>query len=261
VTLRGLGNILVAASVLLLAYLCKLAYSVHTGDVEAQRATMVLLAVFSFFLVVPGVAISLRFAAEGFTGSRPGGRALRNAISYALLAIGSLIVVGLALTASWPFDAWPALRPPQVPQQMSARTLDFVLNGEEALDKNSGLTWARCSIGQTWRPDGHCAGRVKAFGWQEAQQQAHAEWRLPTYEELHTLLDEPRSAASFLIDTDVFPDMDQATSTYWTSSGSETANSLGPVTMVVSFDGRFASRGGPSTRDAQWAVRLVRSGK
>ena len=50
----------------------------------------------------------------------------------------------------------------------------------------TGLTWQRCSLGQTWSGYG-CDGEPKAYTWDDAQQAAKAVgdgWRVPAASEL-----------------------------------------------------------------------------
>ncbi|TYT74466.1 DUF1566 domain-containing protein [Desulfobotulus mexicanus] len=66
------------------------------------------------------------------------------------------------------------------------------------MDEKTGLEWMRCSLGQTW--DGStCVGEAKAYTWENAMAAAeklnkeggycgHRDWRLPTIEELNTLV-------------------------------------------------------------------------
>lgn len=65
-------------------------------------------------------------------------------------------------------------------------------------DVKTGLQWMRCSLGQTWR-DGTCVGKAESYAWQGTLDAAatlnrqggyagHRDWRVPTKEELLTLV-------------------------------------------------------------------------
>lgn len=89
-----------------------------------------------------------------------------------------------------------------------------------ATDKQTGLTWMRCSIGQTWQAGG-CKGSPSAHNWQQALNlaKAHAfagknDWRLPSIKELSSILE--LSCVSPAINTVLFPNT--VLSVYWTSS-------------------------------------------
>jgi len=63
-----------------------------------------------------------------------------------------------------------------------------------ATDTTTGLTWMRCTVGQVWQ-GGVCAGEPKLMSWDQAQKAGeemvfagHADWRLPTRDELATLV-------------------------------------------------------------------------
>ena len=72
-------------------------------------------------------------------------------------------------------------------------------NGDGTVtDVNTGLQWMRCSLGQTWQ-DATCSGEAKAYSWQFALKVAeelnhqdgyagYQDWRVPTKEELQTLV-------------------------------------------------------------------------
>ena len=62
-----------------------------------------------------------------------------------------------------------------------------------ATDTQTGLMWMRCALGQTW--DGAtCQGKATKMNWHEAMKQTgdgfagYSDWRLPTIEELRTLV-------------------------------------------------------------------------
>ncbi len=82
---------------------------------------------------------------------------------------------------------------PLIPATLSSERFD-VAAGTVA-DTDTGLTWLRCSLGQTW--DGEtCAGEVTSYRWQEALQAAeeesygaHHDWRLPNRKELASIVE------------------------------------------------------------------------
>ncbi|MEX0584593.1 MAG: TRAP transporter substrate-binding protein DctP [Natronospirillum sp.] len=108
-------------------------------------------------------------------------------------------------------------------------------------DRATGLEWARCSLGQTWRND-TCEGRAQRSNYEGAVESitalnqgagyaGHHDWRLPTADELHSLVYCPAGEPSFqkamnticqngpatvVIDSTAFPETPP--SWYWTSS-------------------------------------------
>lgn len=128
----------------------------------------------------------------------------------------------------------------------------YVINGGEVYDKDNNLTWQRCSVGQNWNEGAGCVGTVKTFTFQDAQRQANGNWRVPTREELASLIDPGRQIFP-TIDMEAFPGMSDNTPTYWSSTSSDADRS---------WDVRFTT--GSVTDDVsgyRFAVRLVRSGK
>ncbi len=128
----------------------------------------------------------------------------------------------------------------------------YVINGGEVYDKDSDLTWQRCSVGQRWQDGAGCSGDIQIFTFQDAQRQSERDWRVPTKEELAELIDHDRQDFP-TIDQDAFPGMSEGRPTYWTST---------PNSADRSWDVRFED--GYVTDDVnvrRFAVRLVRSGK
>ena len=75
-------------------------------------------------------------------------------------------------------------------------------DGSEVKDLHTGLSWARCSVGQRW--DGKtCAGDAKRFTFDEAQATAGQGWRVPTVRELARLI---HCSTGQTKDTDVLKD-------------------------------------------------------
>ena len=54
-------------------------------------------------------------------------------------------------------------------------------------DIRTKLQWQRCSLGQTWN-GATCAGEATKYQWDEARRAASAGWRLPTKDELASLI-------------------------------------------------------------------------
>ena len=90
----------------------------------------------------------------------------------------------------------PAAKPRPAKTLIADRYRD---NGNGTVtDVNTGLQWMRCSLGQTWGSR-TCNGKAEAYPWQVALDAAdalnrqggyadHQDWRVPTKEELQTLV-------------------------------------------------------------------------
>lgn len=149
-------------------------------------------------------------------------------------------------------------------------------------DRETGLTWMRCSMGQKWNGRG-CGGNVKGYTWSEANLAGqgvdfagHQDWRLPTVRELFTLvvcssgkvgnytidLKDGHAALKHgclgsytrpTLDTQAFPNTQDA---YFWSSSAVAGNSDGA--WYVGFGNGYADW---SYRDFSLQLRLVRSGQ
>jgi hypothetical protein len=90
------------------------------------------------------------------------------------------------------------------------------------LDKNSGLTWQKCSMGQN--NDANCSRDPKITDWYTAMDYcssltlAGINWRLPSKEELKSIFDRLKFHEGAAIDTKAFPGTKD--SFYWTSDTS-----------------------------------------
>ncbi|MBI3903826.1 MAG: DUF1566 domain-containing protein [Nitrosomonadales bacterium] len=128
----------------------------------------------------------------------------------------------------------------------------FVIQGDTVLDKKTNLTWARCSIGQRWKNGAGCTGTVDLFTFDDAQQQGGSGWRIPTKDELASLVDYARVANNQrpAIDEVTFPNLDRKKLEYWSSTPSGAA--YGWPVNFYSGDTYYAY-----TRGNTFAVRLL----
>lgn len=99
----------------------------------------------------------------------------------------------------------------------------FILSGEHAEDQKSGLIWKRCAVGMVWNQPGTCEGEPQTFNQQTAKTaaaDAGAGWRVPTGEELETLLVETCDGPK--IDVRAFPNIEASDygegAKFWTST-------------------------------------------
>jgi hypothetical protein len=170
------------------------------------------------------------------------------------------LCVGFAISAG-AASAWAAAAPgaatappPTSPCYNDAKsatpTSRYVLNGDEAQDKQTGLTWQRCSVGQSFK-DGACTGDIKTFPWDKAMREARGGWRVPTRDELETLV--TKTCLAPALNAEVFPSMDVTKLSYWTSSAPDSG-----LAWLVYFDGGSDFNG---LRTSDNPVRLVKGGK
>lgn len=101
----------------------------------------------------------------------------------------------------------------------------FIVQDGIATDTETGLTWLRFAHGQTWQ-NGTAVGGARQVDWQMAFYEArdfnrqggyadYTDWRLPTIDELKTLINRIKGKKSNYIDADVFPNNDRS---FWSSS-------------------------------------------
>ncbi len=115
----------------------------------------------------------------------------------------------------------PTSPPPVAEILIAGRYRD---NGDGTVtDVQTGLQWMRLSLGQKWK-GGTCAGEAKSYTWQQALDAAAAlnrrggyagyrDWRVPTIDELKTLIEQSGSPA---INQLAFPN--KQPQWYWSSS-------------------------------------------
>ena len=137
-------------------------------------------------------------------------------------------------------------------QAYAAQGSRYEINNGEVYDKDKNLTWQRCSLGQNWKEGKGCEGTINTYTFQEALQQAGTKWRLPTKDELSSLVDKSRPDFP-AIDSETFPGMNENVTGYWSNT---------PYNTERSWNVRFTS--GIAADDInvrRFGVRLVRSGK
>ncbi len=126
----------------------------------------------------------------------------------------------------------------------------YVIRGAEVYDSRTKLTWARCSVGQEWKNE-HCAGNINTYTFPAAQKLASGGWRVPSKDELVTLIDLDRKKFPAM-DIAAFPDMDASHPWYWSSTPNGSA-----IAWYVDFTDGYTSGfiDGANTL----AIRLVKS--
>jgi hypothetical protein len=131
----------------------------------------------------------------------------------------------------------------------------FILNGDDAFDSKTGLTWKRCSLGAKAGGDRGCAGEKAFVNFDQALRSAKAEgggWHVPSGPELESLIDV--SCGNPVVDVSVFPDIRpdiEGAAEYWTT------NEVGVANLIYYFD-FMTGRADGHSRGFQLAVRLVK---
>lgn len=125
----------------------------------------------------------------------------------------------------------------------------YVTRGDEVIDRQSGLAWSRCAIGQT---GASCNGKPTLYSFAESIQFAKTRpgWRVPSRDELMTLVQPACHAPS--INSRFFPNvMDMSV---WSTTPSADNNGSGGwvVNLLEGYDEIV-------NRTNAKALRLVRS--
>ena len=129
---------------------------------------------------------------------------------------------------------------------MNTETPRFIDNGDGTVtDTKLGLMWSKATITEADVTQHQAEDLCR-----ELRLAEHADWRLPTVEELFALAD--RSRYNPAIDTEAFPDT--SSDWYWTSTITAWSSSLA---WFVSFDYGLAGNGCRVSDDG--LVRAVRS--
>ncbi|SFU83506.1 Protein of unknown function [Paenacidovorax caeni] len=162
--------------------------------------------------------------------------------------------------------------------QRAERRYAISTDGQTVTDKETGLMWMRCSLGQSW--DGsRCAGEAREYTWDDARKAAqnyryagYSDWRLPDIEELSSLVycssgrRKKFKAGSYDDDGECLGDYHRPTifssafpnaSSSFVWSGSPNANDSS-LAWGVNFYNGYANYG---YRSDGYHVRLVRGGQ
>lgn len=146
----------------------------------------------------------------------------------------------------------------------------YTNNGDGSVyDKDTDLTWMRCSIGQTWDSGGNsCNGAISSMTWQGALQTAStknndallgkSDWRLPNIKELASLVEFACDSPS--INETQFPNTGL---TYYWSSSADAYNSDRAwfVHFHYGYDGSNLRSNDGNNPIYSNGVRLVRGGQ
>ena len=133
-------------------------------------------------------------------------------------------------------------------QKPSTPTSRYTIHDGEVYDQLTHLTWQRCSVGQRWMGALGCVGVIRQMTWNQAMAQATGNWRLPTADELRSLI--ASNCSHPAINEEVFPDMELYKLWYWSST--DTGSSV----WYVAFGSGSVHN---ADRTDLNAVRLVRS--
>lgn len=111
-----------------------------------------------------------------------------------------------------------------LPVILSQQIGKFIVQDGIATDTETGLMWLRFAHGQRWE-NGSVAGKSAEMSWDAAMKiapifnqqgyEGYNDWRVPTIEELKTLIDKVKGIKRNYIDTDVFHKNDEF---FWSSS-------------------------------------------
>ncbi len=132
-------------------------------------------------------------------------------------------------------------------------------------DNKTGLTWKRCSEGQTWN-NSTCMSNAATYTWQNALKRAQTvnsgigfagkkDWRVPNIKELRSIVE--RQCNDPAINLTIFPNT-LSTTVFWSSSPTDLyGDNDGKTAWVIYSDdghGRWIGK------NKNASVRLVRGG-
>lgn len=135
---------------------------------------------------------------------------------------------------------------------------DLLNGGAEVWDKQTGLVWQRCSLGQSW--DGNvCTGVAARYTWQQALEVAKAAgggWTLPDIRELRSLVE--RGCYNPAVNIMAFPSTPLSWPSSWHVASSPVAG-YGRGAWFVNLADGSDGHGGFDSKHFASSVRLVRN--
>lgn len=173
------------------------------------------------------------------------------------MKVGVSLVVAAALTVAPQVWAEQQCRPKVA---ISTPTSSFELHDDGTVThKDTGLTWMRCAVGQSWDGKG-CTGQQRMYTWAEAAAEVerlnqqgyagHNDWRYPLIPELASIAE--RKCSFPRVNETVFPDTPQVL--FW--SGME-RRGIPEEAYALDFGGGEAN---PYAKTEKGALRPVRGG-
>ena len=133
-------------------------------------------------------------------------------------------------------------------------TSRFTLQGDQVLDKRTGLIWQRCTVGQSWNEAAQsCDGQPLKRNWKDTLEQAPEGWRVPNIREVNSITEFTCSRPA--INLAVFPNT--PLEFYWSSTPVMRSDGLYPARVWGIFQVNNGIPGGIS-KDAAISVRLVK---
>lgn len=138
---------------------------------------------------------------------------------------------------------------------------DFEISEDEPnilTHTSTGLSWARCAVGQTWNnDDSTCEGTATSFNWQEALAlstsyglEDKTDWRLPNIKELASIVE--RNCVDPSARLSLFPDTPSGS--FWSASTNTASNRVDYAWAVTFTNGSLDSH----AKQQDFYVRMVR---
>ena len=174
-----------------------------------------------------------------------------------------LFMLLLSIQPAWSL-AWAEQTCDTQSYPLSSPVERFKDNGDGTLtDKQSNLTWMRCSLGQVWSGSA-CTGTPITYTWQTAQDAAskldheggyagRVDWRVPQIPELAMIAE--RQCSNPRINLALFPGTPM---TYFWTATTRRGKGMEGFAYVLSFGPEGA---GYKKKEESFDVRLVSGGK
>jgi hypothetical protein len=126
----------------------------------------------------------------------------------------------------------------------------YVIQDDRVHDRQTDLTWQRCTYGMRWTANKDCQGEPRRLTFDAAKKLESGGWRLPTLDELNSIVVRGRKPS---IDETLFPNTPPLY--FWATDNRDTTFS-----WYVLFENGVANHYFPP-RTNRDLVRLVRTGK